>query len=138
MNSYYNALAAESSGSGAELSIDTTGEVLLSFTDTAYEYIAAFDLTVSVAGQTGTGVASGTVDGSWTAEGDVLETDLVSSNLSIIVTVSGITIDGSDLGNGILQADPINNAPYSCDGPTLQFQAGATSDIRHPVVLTPA
>ncbi len=137
LNSYYDALTASVDAAGS-FSMDTTGEVLLSFTETTYEYVGDFDLTLTVAGQSGTGAASGTVDGAWTAEDGVLQTELGSSNLNIIVTVAGQTFDGSDLGNGFVQSDPLNNAPYSCDGPTIMFQAGVTEDVRHPLVLTPA
>jgi hypothetical protein len=83
-------------------------------------------------------VSTGTVNGSWAATDGVLQSETISRDLGIIVEGSGGTFDGSEIGNGALQADPLANTPYSCDGPTLMFQAGATTDVRHPVVLTPA
>lgn len=138
MNSYYDALAASVSTAGADLSFDVLGEVALSFTDSDYLYVSDFDIDVDIAGQGGTGVATGTVDGTWTTDDGIIQTELGSSNLNIVITVAGQTIDGSSMGNGLIQSDPINNAPYSCDGPTLMFQSGASADVRHPVVLTPA
>ena len=137
LNSYYAALAT---GTGAEtgLTLSTTGEVLMSFTETSYEYIGDFDLTLSVGGVDGTGEATGSVDGTWVAEDGIILTELGSSDLNIVVTVSGVTIDGSDMGNGLVQANPLNNAPFSCDGPTLMFQSGPDDTTRHPVLLTPA
>jgi hypothetical protein len=137
LNSYYEALAA---GTGPEtgLSLSTTGEVLMSFTETSYEYIGDFDLMLSVGGVDGTGEATGSVDGTWVAEDGIILTELGSSDLNIVVTVSGVTIDGSDFGNGLVQANPLNNAPFTCDGPTLMFQSGPDDTTRHPVLLTPA
>jgi hypothetical protein len=137
LNSYYGALAA---GSGAEtgLSLSTTGEVLMSFTETSYKYIGDFDLTLSVGGVDGAGEATGSVDGTWVAEDGIILTELGSSDLNIVVTVSGVKIDSSDFGNGLVQANPLNNAPFSCDGPTLMFQSGSDDTTRHPVLLTPA
>ena len=137
LNSYNDVLSAQAAA-GADLSIDTTGEVLLSFTETDYRYVGNFELELRVGGQSGTGDATGSVDGTWAAADGIITAELGTSDLNIVVTVSGVTVDGSDMGNGILQANPINNAPFSCDGPTLMFQAGADDAVRHPVLLTPA
>ena len=124
LDGYYAALST-GSGAGTDLSISTTGEVLMSFTETDYLYVGDFELSLSVAGQSGSGVATGTVDGTWEAVDGIIVTELGSSNLNIVVTVSGMTMDGSDLGNGFAQANPINDAPFDCDGPTIMFPIGS-------------
>jgi hypothetical protein len=136
LNSYYAALAADS---GAGLTLGADGIVNVSFFDGEYQYAADFVLTLEVAGTSGTGVASGTVDGSYTVADGVITAETENSSLDITVTVSGVTMDGSELGNDLLTSSPINNAPFTCgaagEGPTLMFQSGPSPDQRHPVVL---
>ena len=67
----------------------------------------------------------------------ILNSELASSDLNIVITVAGTTIDGSSLGNSFLNANPFVDTPVSCDGSTLMFQSGETGATRHPVVLTP-
>ncbi|MFN3257500.1 MAG: hypothetical protein ACE37B_17585 [Ilumatobacter sp.] len=136
LNGYYNALAANS---GAGLTMSADGVVNVSFFDGAYQYAADFVLSLEVAGTSGTGTATGNVNGNYTVEDNVILADNETSSLDIQITVAGVTIDGSDLGNDLITSAPINGAPFTCDGGvvTLLFQSGPTPDVRHPVVLTP-
>ncbi|MER3390819.1 MAG: hypothetical protein RJQ01_12435 [Microcella sp.] len=134
MQSFYDALAVGIDG--IEFAVD--GSVGLSFTADEYRYTSDFvlDLTVE-GGTTGEGVATGGLGGTYTAEDGVITTTLVDNDLSVIVTVMGQTIDGSDLAGGLLLSDPINDAPFDCSSgaPVLQFETGSG---RTPVALTPA
>ena len=134
MHSFYDALAADLDG----VSFAIDGSVGLSFTADEYRYTSDFvlDLTIDGAGE-GEGVATGGLGGTYTAEDGVITTTPVDNDLSVIVTVMGQTIDGSDLAGGLLLSDPINDAPFDCSSgtPVLQFETGSG---RTPVALTPA
>lgn len=138
MNAYYDALeAALAAEAGTAPTIDVSGEVRLQFTPTEYTYTGNFDLTLAVAGQEGTGSSAGVVTGTWSDADGVIVTELAESSLTVSVSIGGITLDGSDLANGLLNDLPINAAPYDCDGPSLEFQTGIGTP-RHTVTLTPA
>ena len=137
LNAYYDALEAGFSASGPAPTFDVAGQVLLTFTPTEYVYTGNFDLTLGIAGQEGTGTSTGTVSGTWTTADDVIIAETTETNLSVSVSIGGITLDGSELANGLLNDAPINAAPYDCAGPTLGFQTGDGSP-RHTVTLTPA
>ena len=137
MNAYYDTLEATLSASGPAPTFDITGEVLLTFTPSEYTYTADFDLALGVAGQEGTGTSTGTVSGSWTPVDGVIIAETTDSDLSVSISVGGITFDGDELANGLLDSSPINAAPFDCAGPTLEFQTGEGTP-RHSVALTPA
>ncbi|WP_133867747.1 hypothetical protein [Ilumatobacter fluminis] len=136
MNAFYDTLEATV---GAPLDITVSGQTLLDLTADTYLYTADFDLVVSAVGTSGEGQSSGTVSGTYTADDGVIVTTLGSSNLSVIVTVGGQTLDESAFANGLLGSVPINDAPYDCSGPTpvIMFET-ADPGVRHPVTLTPA
>jgi hypothetical protein len=140
LNSYYSALAANSGGG---LTLGADGVVNVTFLDGEYQYTADFGITVDVSGTGGTGDAVGTVNGSYEIVDDnVIAATTLSSDLTITVQVAGQTIDGSDMGNGLINSAPINNAEFFCgsggEGPTVMFQSGPSTDQRHPVVLQAA
>ncbi|MEQ8439733.1 MAG: hypothetical protein RIB65_19740 [Ilumatobacter fluminis] len=136
MNAFYDTLEATVD---APLDITVSGQTLLDLTADTYLYTANFDLTVDVAGQSGTGQSTGTVSGTYSAVDGVIVTTLGSSDLNVIISVMGQTIDGSSMANGWLTAAPINDSPYDCSGPTpvIMFET-ADPGVRHPVTLTPA
>jgi hypothetical protein len=138
MNGYYDVLETNLSADGPAPTFDITGDVLLSFTPTEYVYTADFELFLEVAGQSGNGVVSGTANGTWSSADGIITTEQVSSDLELMVTVAGITLNGSDFAGGLLDSVPINDAPFDCAGPTLSFQAGVDEKTRHDVALTPA
>jgi hypothetical protein len=124
----------------APLTIDTVGSAPLSFAaDGTYAWAPAFDLTVEVAGVSGTGQVAGTITGNWIATDGVVTTASDVNALTVFITVRGQTIDGADLANGFLNSSPVNGVTYSCDGPTpvLDFKTGDPS-VTVPVTLTPA
>jgi hypothetical protein len=134
MNAYYDALA-----SGIpNLVIDTVGSIGMTFTGTEYVYTGDFTLVLEIVGQSGSGAATGSASGTYVVEDGIINSELVSSDLNIVITVGATTVDGSSLGNSFLAANPLVDTPVSCDGPTLMFQSGETGATRHPVVLTPA
>jgi hypothetical protein len=138
MNAYDDASEANLASSGPAPIFDIEGDVLLALTPTGYVYTADFDLTLDLVGQTGTGVASRTAIVTWTATDGTITTEAGSSGLDVVVIVAGLTLSGSDLADGLLNSLLINNAPFSCDGPTVSFQAGELETTRHDVTLTPA
>jgi len=137
LNAYYDALEAVLSASGPAPTFDIAGQVLLTFAPTDYTYTGDFELTLGVAGQEGTGTSTGTVSGPWSAVDGVIVSETADTNLSISVSIGGITLSGSELANGLLSDAPINAAPFDCAGPTLDFQTGEGTP-RHTVTLTPA
>ena len=137
LNAYYDALEAALSASGPAPTFDIAGQALVTFTPADYTYTANFDLTLGVAGQEGTGASTGTVSGTWTPVDGVILAETTDSNLTVSVSIGGITFDGSELANGLLDSSPINAAPFDCAGPTLDFQTGEGTP-RHSVTLTPA
>ena len=137
MNAYYDALEATLSASGPAPTFDIAGQALVTFTPATYTYTADFDLTLGVSGQEGTGTSTGTVSGTWTPVDGVIVGETTDSDLTVSVSIGGITFDGTELANGLLDSSPINAAPFDCAGPTLDFQTGAGTP-RHSVTLTPA
>lgn len=140
MNAYYEVLAANLGPADLDLDLgfdmDIVGEVTLDLDGSDYEYVADFDVFLAVAGLEGEGTSSGSVSGTYTADGGVIATETVSSDLTVTIDVGGMPMDGGDLSNGLLTDLPISGGPYGCDGPTLSFQAGFDPSIRHDVVLT--
>jgi hypothetical protein len=137
MDAYY---AGVMSTVEAPLTIDTTGSAPLTFSaDGTYAWAPAFALTVEVAGQTGTGDVGGTITGNWTAADGVVTTSADVNALAVSITVNGVTFDGDDLANGLLNSSPVNGVTYSCEGPTpvLDFKT-AEPTVTVPVTLTPA
>ncbi len=137
MNGYYDGLM---STLDAPLTIDVEGSAPLSFAaDGTYGWAPDFALTVEVAGQRGSGVTGGAITGNWTAADGVVTTASDVNALTVSITIGGVTVDGADLANGLLNSSPINGVTYSCDGPTpvLDFQTGDPT-VTVPVTLKPA
>lgn len=137
MDAYYAGLMGTME---APLSLDTVGSAPLSFAaDGTYLWAPAFALVVEVAGQSGTGDVAGTITGNWTAADGVVTTSSDVEALTVSIAVNGITFEGDDLANGLLNTSPVNGVTYSCDGPTpvLDFQT-ADPDVTVPVTLAPA
>lgn len=137
MNAYYAGLM---STLDAPLDITVAGSAPLSFrADGTYGWAPAFDLTVAVAGQSGTGVTSGAITGNWTAVDGVVTTASDVNALDLTITIGSTTVSGSDMANGLLNSSPVNGVTYSCAGPTpvLDFKT-ADPAVTVPVTLTPA
>ncbi len=137
MDAYYAGLM---STLDAPLTIDTVGSAPLSFAaDGTYAWAPGFALTVEVAGQSGTGDVAGTITGNWTAVDGVVTTSSDLNALEVSISVNGVSFDGADLANGLLNSSPVNGVTYSCDGstPVLDFQTSDPS-VTVPVTLTPA
>jgi hypothetical protein len=137
MDAYYAGLMSTLE---APLGLDTAGSAPLSFAaDGTYAWAPAFSLVVEVAGQSGTGEVAGTVSGDWMAADGVVVTSSDVEALTVSITVNGITFEGADLANGLLNTSPVNGVTYSCDGPTpvLDFQT-ADPELTVPVTLVPA
>lgn len=136
MNAFYDTIESQV---GGPFEITIAGQTGLTLTADTYQYVADFDLTLEVSGITGQGVSTGTVSGTYVADDGIIVTELGSSDLSVIVTVGGTTMDESAFANGLLGSVPINDAPYDCSGPNpvLMFET-ADDGVRHPVTLTPA
>lgn len=134
MNVFYDALEAEMDAP-AELGV--AGQAVLDLGPDTYEWRPEFVLELTVAGTTGTGDASGSITGEYVTADGVITTMSEVNQLELIVEVGGQTIDGSDLGNEMLNSAPINDAPYECaDGSvTIWF---STADGSVPIALAPA
>lgn len=130
LNSYYSELGAVS---GVPMS--ATGTARIRFIDLQFVYDAVFELEMDLAGEITTASGDGVATGSYVFEDGVISTELGANSLSIVVNVGGFEIDAGEFGNDLLTSFPINDAPYSCDGPTIYFKTGVTT--QHPIVLTP-
>ncbi|MGV8858977.1 hypothetical protein [Rhodoglobus sp.] len=135
MQAFYSAV----SESNDNVDISVEGGTGLSFSDTGYVYTPEFAILVQVAGADGTGSITGNVTGDYTATETEISTSHDVSAVAVSVTVSGITMDGTDLFGEFLSSAPINSAPYECadDGPIIQFDTG-DGNPRVPITLTPA
>jgi len=120
-------------------SISVEGGTGLAFTDATYTYTPDFAIIVQVGGTEGEGSITGGVTGDYTANETEITTSHDVSDVSVIVAVSGITLDGTDLFGDFLSTSPVNSAPYECgaEGPILQFATGE-GNPRVPIQLTPA
>jgi len=124
----------------APLTLSVEGSAPLTMNaDGTYRWDPDFILTVEVAGIEGTGTATGDITGDWSADGEVLTTASDVNALKVSITVGGVTIEGDDIANGLLDSSPINGVTYSCDGPTpvLDFKTGDPK-VTVPVTLMPA
>lgn len=135
LNAYYGAIG---DNLGAEVSMTTTGMATMSFTATEYVYAGDFALEMTIVGQTAVGEATGSARGTWTLVDDVIQGELAVSDVDVVVTLDGATLDQTGLANTLIQANPVHNAPVSCDGPTISFESAANGADRHPIRLTPA
>ncbi|MAT03909.1 MAG: hypothetical protein CL424_02560 [Acidimicrobiaceae bacterium] len=136
MNAFYDTIEGQIDAGDVEISI--SGQTRLDFTADTFRYTPAFTLTLDVVGQTGEGVTSGSVGGTYVGDDGLLTTTLTDSNLDVTVTVMGQTFNGSDMANGMLNSFPIIDSPYTCGpNPTIMFKT-SVDGVRHPVTLTPA
>jgi hypothetical protein len=137
MDAYYAGLMSTME---APLGLDTVGSAPLSFAaDGTYAWAPAFTLVVDIAGQSGTGAIGGTITGEWAAADGLVTTSSDVEALTVSIAVNGVTFEGDDLANGLLNTSPVNGVTYSCDGPTpvLDFQT-ADPETTVPVTLAPA
>lgn len=127
---YYSAV-----GQATGVPMSGTGSARIRFIDFQFVYDAQFELEMDVDGQVAMAKADGTVTGSYVIDGGIMSTETGANNLDIMVKVGGFEIDAGEFGNELLSSFPINDAPFSCDGPTIYFQTGGP-DL-HPVTLKP-
>jgi hypothetical protein len=137
LNAYYDSIEG-SFPEGPAPAFDIAGNVLLTFTETDYIYVADFDLTLDIAGQSGTGDTRGTVSGTWDVVDGRVVTTLGSSDLDVFISIGGVTLSGSEFANGLLDTAPINDAAFDCAGPTISFQTSEVGGPGHDVLLTSA
>ncbi len=137
MDAYYAGLMSTME---APLGLDTVGSAPLSFAaDGTYTWAPDFALVVDVAGQSGTGDVAGTITGEWAAADGLVTTSSDVEALTVSITVNGVTFEGADLANGLLNASPVNGVTYSCDGPTPVLDFLTTDpEVTVPVTLAPA
>lgn len=130
LDGYYAALGA---ASGVPMS--AKGSTQIRFMDFQFVYDAVFELEMDIEGLPTVADANGVATGSYIVADGIISTEVLANSLSIIVDVGGFEIDAGEFGNDLLTSFPINDTPYSCDGPTIFFKTSDTE--RHPVVLTP-
>jgi len=135
MQAFYTAVSATNDG----LDITVDGGTGLSFSAATYTYTPDFAIVLQVAGAEAEGSISGGISGDYSATEAEITTSHEVSNVALSVTVSGITIDGTELVGDILASAPINSAPYECGdvGPIISFDTG-DGNPRVPIQLTPA
>ncbi len=130
MDAFYGALDIE----GVEFDID--GGSGLTFTADRYEYTPEFTLNLITAGTSAEGTITGSIQGDYTVEDGVITTAHDTNDTEIVVTASGMTIDGQGLFDDFLSSAPINSAPFECNAgvPTIMFDTGGSPRV--PIVLT--
>jgi hypothetical protein len=138
LNKYYDSIEGSFPEGTPAPTFDIAGNVLLTFTETDYVYVADFDLTLDVAGQSGTGDTMGTVTGTWGVVDGLVVTTFGESDLDVVISIGGVTLSGSEFANGLLDSAPINDAAFDCAGPTISFQTSEVGGPGHDVLLTPA
>ena len=74
LNGFYDSIEGSFPEGTLAPTFDITGNVLLTFTETEYIYVADFVLALDVAGQSGTGDATGMVSGTWDVVDDLVVT----------------------------------------------------------------
>jgi hypothetical protein len=135
MQGFYDAATGSSEG----FTITIEGDTGLSFTVDQYRYTPSFTLILDVSGLRGEGVTTGSLGGSYAADGGLITTTLGDNNLATTITINGAAQDASGLVGSIIASDPINQAPFDCSdpqSPVLQFEVG--EGVRTPVALTAA
>lgn len=130
MQAYYAQLAAENG-----FDIVVSGSTSLDFTADRYEYVPDFTIEMTVSGQEATGSATGSVQGDYSVADGVITTENDVAAIVMPITVNGVEMDGSDLGNEMISSQPINSVTYHCEAgePVIDF---ITSSGTHPVALT--
>ena len=135
MNAFYDVVETSTDG----LSMEIVGEAALHFTETEYVWLPNYELRLVVAGMEGTGVAGGSIAGTYTTDGEIVTTTVTASEMTMRLEIGGTVMDSSAIGNDFITSAPISDAPYSCDTgvPVIGFETGDGTP-RHPVTLTPA
>ncbi|QYH34610.1 hypothetical protein [Salinibacterium sp. M195] len=135
MQGFYSAV----SGSNENVDISVKGGTGLAFTNSGYTYTPDFAIILQVAGTEGEGTITGGVTGDYSATDTEITTSHDVSDVAVSVSVSGVTMDGTDLFGDFMSSSPINSAPYECGevGPILHFDTGE-GNPRVPMQLTPA
>ena len=104
----------------AEISVvSASAPYTLTFDAESYEWLPAGTQVMDIAGTQGTADIGGNITGNYAVDGDVITTSLNEPNISIQVTVQGVTVDGSDFGASILESAPINDATFDCSSGDL-------------------
>lgn len=130
MQGFYSQLAAENG-----FDIVVSGSTSLDFTADRYEYVPDFTIEMTVSGQEATGSATGSVQGDYSVADGVITTENDVAAIVMPITVNGVEMDASDIGNGVISSHPINSVTYHCEAgaPVIDF---ITSSSTHPVALT--
>lgn len=135
LSTYYDAVAEIA---GFQM-MDVTGEIRLSFTESTYQYTQDFALSFQVGGDNESVLTSGADTGSWVADGEMLTSSNVRQSRLASVSEDGTPVDDpGDLLVGVFPQDPIDQMPYSCDGPTVGLPLGEFKTDHLTVQLTPA
>jgi hypothetical protein len=122
MQVFYDALGAENGG----LDMQIEGGTGLRFDDDTFEYRPDFTLLLTVSGLEGTGAITGSIGGQYEADASQITTSQETNDTELVVTVGGVTQDGSGLFGSLLASSPIHSAAYECTaaGPLIQFDTG--------------
>ncbi len=101
-----------------------TGDTGLSFAADTYEYTPDFQLKMNLGGQEASGTLTGSITGTYTAQDGVITTSNDANDIDMAITVAGVTMDGTDTGEGFIESSPVNSAPYECTsaGPVITFE----------------
>jgi len=120
-------------------SIDSTGVIRLTFTDTGYEWNNDYSLSMMVADTLYQAAQSGGISGTYSEAAGVLTGTVDRDDRTSTFSQDGAPLAGDvgDLFVGINPGHPMDSLPYSCDGPTLTLAAGPLAGAQYPVRLTP-
>lgn len=125
----------------AEADFTVNGSTRLTFFDNEYEYTPDLSLLMQMGSDDfkfgGRATMTGSISGSYSADGSVITTSHERSNIAAVVEVGGKTMDGTGLLGDFISMSPINSAPYECSkaGPVLMFATSGKSRV--PIQLSP-
>lgn len=133
MQRYYDQVSSGVDGTTFTVN-GTTGLV---FGDTDYAYLPSFSLDLDVSGSPATATIHGSITGDYVVDGGEITTNNDDNIISMIVDVGGFTMDGTELAQEMLSANPVSSAPYECrPGPELIISM-ETGYGRVPITLVP-
>lgn len=74
---------------------------------------------------TGSGVTSGSITGSYSADEGVLLTNNADSTVEMVLIINGMEWDTTELMEQFVERTPLNESPYDCQGDLLVIDSEA-------------
>jgi len=135
LQTYYTTVAASS----AFDTIDSSGEVRISFGPTTFTWTNEYVLNLTIGANSYTAELGGQLSGTYTADSSQLTGIIDHDTRSGIFTEDDNAIeDAGDLFVGVIPTRPLDTTEFSCDGPTLNIAVGPRATSTRQITLTAA